>query len=257
MNQGTTLTDQKVLNEVTLQAVVIPGKLNNDTNLNVDRAKALVITDNDQFNQAGEFLKVLKGLQKEVISTFATAKENAVKTHKSILESEKKHLAPLEEAEGIVKRKISDFYTAEQKRIADERRRLEDEERKRRVAEQERLAKEQKEREEQALKDAEALKAAGDHEAAEAIVNEVATETKIEPMQESIPVHVEETPKIKGVSTVTTWECDIIDPSKVNRAFLCVDEAKVRKTVKAMGKDAESLIGGIKVFQKTNVRSKS
>ena len=47
------------------------------------------------------------------------------------------------------------------------------------------------------------------------------------------------------------FDFDIIDDGKINRVYLVPNEAKIRKLVQNLGKDAEKLVGGIRVRKKT------
>lgn len=56
-------------------------------------------------------------------------------------------------------------------------------------------------------------------------------------------------PKIAGLSMRETWKFEITDASKINRAFLMPDEAKIRKQVGALKGDAGQIIGeGVRIW---------
>jgi hypothetical protein len=62
--------------------------------------------------------------------------------------------------------------------------------------------------------------------------------------------------KIEGISTQNKWAFKVTSEAQVNRQFLCLDLKKIGSTVRAMGKDAENLIGGIEVLRETIVSSR-
>lgn len=58
-----------------------------------------------------------------------------------------------------------------------------------------------------------------------------------------------ETPKVKGISTRKVWKFDVKVPSDVKPAFLMPDEQKIAKVVKAMGLEAQDLVGpGVYIY---------
>src|SRR5262245_15698153 len=81
-----------------------------------DRAKCLTIETNDQFVEAGELLKTIKGLRAEIDATFDPIISKAHSAHKEALEQKRKVDAPLVQAETILKPRIA-HYLDEQERI--------------------------------------------------------------------------------------------------------------------------------------------
>lgn len=63
-----------------------------------------------------------------------------------------------------------------------------------------------------------------------------------------------EQPKAAGIAQVDNWKVRIKDPKKVAAQFLIPDEARMNKTAKAMGKDAEALFGGPEAVEVWNDR---
>lgn len=63
-------------------------------------------------------------------------------------------------------------------------------------------------------------------------------------------------PRIAGTSFRERWSYRIIDASKINVQFFMPDEDRINDVVTAMGKDAESVVGGIEVFTVTSVASR-
>jgi hypothetical protein len=182
------------------------------TNDLVIQAKNLVVSNQDQYNNASDFLKTIKALQKEVVETFADAKKKAHEAHKAITAAETKHLNPLKIAESVSKKAITDYVQEEQRkaRIAAQ-------------AEQERLRKIE---EEKRIAEAEKAEKEGKIEEAEEIISQEVKTVFVQPIQT-----VE---KVEGVSFSENWGFDIVDEKLIPREFLLIDEKKIRQIVKAL-----------------------
>lgn len=171
---------------------------------------------------------------------------------------------------------------AERQRQEKLRKAREEQERADREARQKREeAERQRQAAEQARREAEAARAAGDAEAAknaakaERIAAQAATraESKAEEVQTRgeqkaqdlqaeavaiVPVVIGgEAPKVAGSTRRKAWKYRVADESKVDRRFLMLDEVKIGKQVRALGKDAEELVGGIVVEEDHNVGIKA
>ena len=71
-----------------------------------------------------------------------------------------------------------------------------------------------------------------------------------------LPVSVTQPTKPVGISTTKVWKYEVTDPSKVNPAFLKPDIAKIGRTVRAAGVDAQSVVGqGVRIWRETQVSS--
>lgn len=156
-------------------------------NAQVEKAKALTITTVEQQSAAGDELVALKGLEKEIGTTFDPIVEAAHKTHKEAVAQRSRHLAPVTEAMGIIKGKMSTFQIAEQKRIDDENRELE---------------------RQRQLKEAEKLQQA--QEFSDAGMPEVADELLNQAVEEAPPL-VQEAPKVAGVAFITAYSAEVVD----------------------------------------------
>jgi DNA repair exonuclease SbcCD ATPase subunit len=114
-------------------------------------------------------------------------------------------------------------------------------------AEQRRLAEEEEQRKreaERAARNAERADAKADV-AAEAAVSVVA------PVVETAPA------KVDGIARTKVWKWSVTDASQHNRKYLVLDEKQVDKVVKALGKDAEEIVGGISVRQEFSVSARA
>jgi len=157
-------------------------------------ARALVIVNQADYLAADRFGRAAKALLAEIDAAFDPIIEAAHKSHKTAIEQKKKQAAPVEAVKKIVADKMGAWYRAEQARAAEERRKAEAEAR--RVAEEEALAR--------ALE----LEAQGMPEAADVALAEPVVER----------VHVEEAPKIEGVSYRETWSAEVLDFPALVRA---------------------------------------
>jgi len=91
---------------------------------------------------------------------------------------------------------------------------------------------------------------------------EETTTAKIQDLQAQamavVPVViVDDTPKVAGQVRRKNWKYRVTDPSKVDRRFLMLDEVKIGKQVRALGKDAEELVGGILVEEDHSIGIKA
>lgn len=194
------------------------------------KATTLLVTDQASHAGACEFLKSVTAMIKEVKDHYKDPKDKAFAAHKAICAAEKKHLTPLEQADKLIRQRISNFVLEEQRKAKEEQARIEAENRKR--------------EEEAKLKQAEELEKAGMTEEAERVINE-----------EIVPVAVAVAPKIEtnnGVSYVDNWTFEITEPNLIPRQFLIPNEKAIGAYVKAMKSEAK--IAGVKVFNNKTVK---
>lgn len=183
------------------------------------QAEALAVTTDEEYQQAAEFGKAIKQKAAVVTEFFKPMKDSAYQAHKAICDREKTMLAPLKNAEAIVKKTMG-VYVTEQ-----ERKRREQEEALRRAAEAER---------ERLLKEAAEKEKAGDADGteellAEAVVMDEAT---------TFSAPTRSAPKVAGVSTAKDWEIVEINeravPVSVAGAVIRpVDKAAVMRLIRA------------------------
>lgn len=164
----------------------------------------IAVIDPQSYEQAGEILRNIATVKKEIKALFAEPKKKAAEAHKAICAAENEVLAKVTARENEIRQKMSVYWQAEQKRIA---------------AEQERK---RKEAEEMARIAAEA-EAAGDEEtAAEAVAIAAVTEAT-----------VTEAPKAAGVSMREVWRAKVVDPDKVPREYMIVNQSALDALAKA------------------------
>jgi len=183
------------------------------------QAESMVILNDEDYTAAGEFGRLLKQKAAEVTSFFKPMKDSAHQAHKAICDREKAMLKPLKNAEAVVKKAMSDYFTEQ------ERKRQEAEAAARRAAEAER---------ERKLQEAAELESAGDKDGAESAMSEALVMDDAA----SYTVEAPTKPKVSGVSTAKDWEITGIDPKMVPMALAGVelrpvDTAAVMRLIRA------------------------
>lgn len=167
-----------------------------------DRAKAITITSGEDFERAGELLKVIKGLRAEIDDTFDSVIQKAHEAHKEAISKKRKVETPLVEAEAILKPRIAAFIREQERIRREEELRLQ------------KLAQEESERLQ--LEEASILDEMGETDSANALL-----ERKPEP----VPVFVPRTvPKVPGVTLRQTWSAQVVSLQLLVKA---VAEGKV------------------------------
>lgn len=190
------------------------------------RMEALTIENAEQFKETAEFTQRIRGKQKEVIELFEPERKKTDEAHKAVTKQINSFLDPLKEAEKIVKKKLGDYRTVQ--------------ERKRREEEQRKLAELKARAEDQLLEEAEAN---GD----ESILDEEIMVAK--------PDLETEIPAMKGISFTTVWHFQIVDVNQIPRDYMMPDEKKIGEVVRALKDKAD--IPGIRVFSEQQVGARS
>lgn len=213
------VTEEVVAKIDTPAEVVQEAKIQKEVSLVEVQAKEMVISTDEEYEQAAEFGKQIKEKAKVVTDFFKPMKDSAHKAHVAICDREKMMLKPLQEAEKILKKSMTTYYQEK------ERKRKELEEKIRREAEEER---------ERKLNEAAALEEAGKKEEAEAaLLDAQVTETVA-----AKATVVMDIPKAKGVSNSKDWEIESIDKEKVPVNFAGVeirpvDEKAIMRLIRA------------------------
>ena len=183
------------------------------------RAGGLVVANDQQYTEAGEFGVLLKQKMAEVTEFFAPMKKAAHDAHKQVCDREKQMLAPLKNAESILKKSMGAYALKkeQERKVAEEAAR--------------RLAQEEADRK---LEAAIAAEQNGDADALKAAMLDAEIADSASRM---VPVE-SETPKAKGVSFQKDWEITDIDLSKVPDTIAGVlirpvDTAAVMKLIRA------------------------
>lgn len=208
-------------------------KIQQDATALAAQANAVVIRDDASYSAAGELLKGFKTLAKRIDETFDPIVKAAHAAWKKAGEQKKKFAGPVEDAERIVKAKIS-TYVREQEEIQ--------------RAERARLMEEQRKvEEERRLQEAIALENSGASDQAEEVLA-----TPVAPAPIVMP---RATPKVEGVSTRKVWRFEIENVALIPREYMVPDETKIGGYVRAMKEQAA--IPGVRVYAEDVVSSRS
>jgi hypothetical protein len=188
----------------------------------VEKATDFPVETAEDMEAAAGIRQTIKDRQKAIVGLLEPFIKGAHALHKAHTTRRKEIIAPLEEAEGILNKKMVAWQTKEEARLAEEQKKLD----------------------EQAKLDA-AVQAEeeGNEALAEAIIEDQVPVT-------AAPV---EKAKTNGVSFTEKWTFQIEDESKIPREFLVPDEKMIRTTVTAM-KD-RAVIPGVRIYKEKNIKS--
>lgn len=177
--------------------------------------EALKVVTPDNYETAVGFLKKVKETSNFITEYYEPQRVKAKAAYDEVLKSKKQWIDPLDKAERVVKKALSDYMIAEQAKA--EKARLE--------LEEKRLAE-------------------------EAARKESGGEVTDELIEDVVPVA--DIPKVKGVSGVEKWDWEVVDFNLIPREYLTIDEVAINKAVRAM-KDKTD-IPGIKVKKGYSMR---
>lgn len=231
-------------------------------------ARAYKVTSPELMEAAGEDLKSIKALQKQVEdkrTSITKPLNDAMKAVNALFKPAAEWLA---DAENTLKGSMLTFRQEQEVKAREAQRKLEEQARK----ERERLAAqaaeaERKAREEADAKRREAEAAAADGRAAEAAklrqqaeAREAAAASKAEALREQAstviaPMVTAGIPKTSGQSIRESWSFEIVDAALIPREFLMVDEKKIGGVVRAM--KGSTNIPGIKVLRGETMASRA
>lgn len=221
----------------------------------VSQAKAIKITDEPSQVLAVEIGTTARKLKNQVESLRKSTVQPLNDHVKDVNNLAKSFTEPLDAAERDLKAKISAYQT--QLRIEQERKAAEAREAARKLQEQ--IEAEQREireaAERKAKEAAEALKKETDEAARAALQRTIDEETEAAnvPVQVAVSPVIPEAPKAVRTESGSahqrmTWTFEIEDGAKVPRAYLAVDEQKIRQAVKAGIRQ----IPGVRIFEQAS-----
>jgi len=181
------------------------------------QATSIVISTQDHYEKANEFLRAVKGLQKEIHSTFDPIVEAAHRTHKEATSKRKEHLDPVIGAEGIVKDKMIAYDDKMEAIRREEQRKID-----------------AKAREEEERKRKELASRAEKWAAKGKIAKAEELQEQAEEVEVVAPVIAPKVEKIPGLSYQTNWKFKITDIDKIPREYMTPDEVKLGRMAIAM-----------------------
>lgn len=198
----------------------------------LDQIQEITINNEEDNIKAGNFLKQIKPVIKNIETYWKPLKESASKAHKDLCDKEKEMLKPLKEAEIEIKAKMSKYISEQEEKARKE---------------QEALRKAQEEEALKQLEEAEKLKAEGKELEAQ-IQEEMAY--AIDEVKTVITPAIQ---KQEGISYITDYEIVIVDNNKVPTyingfEIRPVDVQAIKKLVKAS--KGQLKIEGIKILEK-------
>ena len=207
-------------------------ELNEQSNQLSETILVLKVVTAAQYENAGEKLKEVKGIQKRLESQRKLFTQPLDQAKSAIMDFFRKPEEKLKQAESTLKRAMDGYYQ-----------------------EQERIAREAQARlDEQARKEREKLEAQAKR-AAESGKTEKADILLTKAAMVDAPVVVAQQTSVSGQSVRKDWDFTIEDASLIPREYLMPDESKIRKMVKAFKEDAK--IPGVKAFSKNIISSRS
>jgi len=180
------------------------------------QANSIAISNQKQYETANEFLRAVKGLQKEIHSTFDPIVEAAHRTHKEATSKRKEHLDPVIGAEGIVKDKMI-AYDDKMEAI--------------RIEEQRKI--DAKAREEEERKRKELASRAEKWAAKGKIAKAEELQEQAEEVEVVAPVIAPKVEKVAGVIYSKTYSVDTADINQVPREYLLINFPALNKRAQA------------------------
>ena len=187
----------------------------------VQKYSSLVVTNPEEYQDAGGLLARIKAEIKARLEYWKPAKKKLDEAHAEICKKEKDSIAPLKELEKTVGEKMSLWSQAEERKRRDEEVRLQADARKKAA--------------DDAKRQADLLKKSGRPEEAKAVIQQAAVPVQVV-VQSSVP-------KVAGLSERKSWKFRIVDPSKLQRQFLKPDEVAIGALVRSLGKSSEQVLG--------------
>jgi hypothetical protein len=194
-----------------------------------EKARSIQVHNSETYIAAGEILVEIKGLRKEINSTFDPIIKKAYEAHKEAKAQKTRAEAPLIEAENIIKPALN-AYDSEQERI--------------RRAEEMRLQEiARKQEEDRRLAEAAEIEKAGDKKLAEEILSA--------PVEVAPVIVAKAVPKLEGVYFTERWTFRIVNPAIIPREFLAVDTVKIGQYARAM--KSAGRIPGVEIYSEKSV----
>ena len=222
-------------------------------------AQSMTIVTADQYEAGAAELQAIKAKHREIDGARKELVQPIDEARKRIQDFFRAPLDFLEQAEGIVKGKLTAFQNEQERIRREEQRKAEEAARK----ERERLAEQARETERKAREKAEVKRraaaeaeAAGRREeAARLQARAAATETKAAEKAAAIelqaaavvaPVIQREVPKVAGLKTREVYKFEVTDAALLPLEYLVPDEQRIRKVVNALKMDTR--IPGVRVY---------
>ena len=207
-------------------------ELEHECQMTAYQVRELTIVSDDDYARGSEILKEIKSRMKQVKDYWKVPKQAAQNAHKTIVARETQMLAPLEEAERVIKRAMLDYTAAIEKA--------------RREAEEAARAEEQR-----LLEMAKAAEEKGDEGGADFLRGLAETE----PVQPIVAA-----PKTSGLSVKKTWKARVVNPQIVPAYFdgmeiRTINAAALNTIARESGGTAQ--IPGVEFYQDSTMSVRS
>jgi hypothetical protein len=190
--------------------------------------RQLVIRSNDDYLQAADYLLAIKALLNDTEADRVRMVAPLLRDQRQINADARAISAPLEEAETAIKTAM-DAYIKEQEDLRlEEQRRADEAARKQQQKLQQQATK--------AIESGKVDKAVDLEQRAAAVV---------------APVIQRQAPKVTGIVPKKAWKFEVVDPAKVPREYLAVDEKKIGAVVRALRGDTQ--IAGVRVWSENQI----
>lgn len=193
---------------------------------------SFLVTNSNEFRDAGEDLRMIKSQLKMIEEKRLEITRPMDEAKKAVMGFFKPFTDRLSSAETRVKKAMADWKREEDARIREQQRRA---------------AEKAKKEEDRLRAQAEAAREKGKELRAE-VLEERADMIIPDPIVTSAP-------KVEGISTRTIWKFRIIDPEKIPRTYMTIDEKKIGGVVRAL-KDGTD-IPGIEVYSESCISARS
>lgn len=216
------MTEEKMSNEMfdVIDEEIKPQELavlKHERDVNIEKANSMVITSAETYLDATDFLKTLKGMQKEAETKFEKSIKASYAAWKEICNLKNSIVEPLAEAERLLKGKAI-AYNQEQERIA--------------AAKQARIDAQKRKEQEELLAKAKKAEEKGQTEKAENLMQQA--------QNMPAPVVEKAVPKNSGISIKKNWKFRVKDVNAIPREYMIPNE-------KALQGIATSTKGSIKI----------
>lgn len=199
----------------------------------IAKIKTITITDDEQYEYAGEVLKTAQLLKKDMLAFTKPHKDYWNKGKAAVMDVEHALVDPLDKVLDTFGRSMGKYQA--------------DLEQQRKIEREMVLAQQKAEMDASALEIAQGLEESGDSAGAQAVIEQAA---KMQP-----EVNVESfAPHVRGTAKRTTWLFEIVDPELVPDKYWVINEQMIQAEVNACKENTN--IPGVRVTSETKVSAR-
>lgn len=209
------------------------------------------VKNDEDLKKAATVLSQIKTAKDLVTNAFDPIIKKAHEAHRQALKQRDDYLNPLKDVESKMKTTISKFLTIKRQEEEQERQRQLEILIQKEAEEKKRLEQEALERARQLETENKQEQANEELEKADIAIQQ--TEAISTFRQNELAEKKIEIKKPSNISMRTVYKFRIINKNLINTEFMIPDEAKIRKLVTALKKDAEKMIGGIEVYEEQSI----